>query len=223
MKRTILVLLAAVLVSCVDPQTKKVDPGILAEVDNAAKQARSNQPEAVRDALLPPLRAEMPRVPGAPVEPHFDLVVNAAPAQQVFMSIVSGTRYSMVVNPAVSGAVSVNLKDVTVREALEAIREAYGYEFRIDGTRIYIEAAGLQTRVFQVNYLMGLRSGRSDVRVASGAISSTQQGGGGAPAAAPVGAVGAPALGAFGLTAITTSSLDAIRVSTVSQNDFWNE
>ena len=228
MKKIGLVLLAVLLVSCVEPQTKKVDPSILSEVDNAAKQARSNQPEAVREALLPPLRAEMPRVPGAPVEPRFDIVVNAAPAQQVFMSIVSGTRYSMVVNPSVSGAVSVNLKDVTVREAMEAIREAYGYEFRIDGTRIYVEAAGLQTRVFQVNYLMGLRSGRSDVRVASGAVSGTQQqGGGGVQAAmgAPIGGAQStsPPLGAFGLSAITTTSLDASRVSTVSQNDFWNE
>jgi MSHA biogenesis protein MshL len=230
MKRISLVVLAAVLGSCANlsPNTTKTDPAILAEADKAATQARSNQPEAVRAALLPPLRAEMPRGPGAPVEPRFDLVVNAAPAQQVFMSIVSGTRYSMVVNPAVSGAISVNLKDVTVREALEAIREAYGYEFRIDGTRIYIEAAGVQTRVFQVNYLMGLRSGRSDVRVSSGAISGTQQQGGGATvmgAGAQVGgAQGAsPPLGAFGLNAITTTSLDASRVSTVSQNDFWNE
>jgi len=227
MKRTGLALLAVLLASCVDPQTKKVDPDILAEVDNAANQARSNQSEAVRQALLPPLRAEMPKVAGAPVEPRFDLVVNAAPAQQVFMSIVSGTRYSMVVNPAVSGAISVNLKDVTVREALEAIREAYGYEFRVDGTRIYIEAAGLQTRVFQVNYLMGLRSGRSDVRVSSGAVSSVgQQGGAGAPAAGQIGvpAGGAsPVLGAFGLNAIATTSLDASRVSMVSQNDFWSE
>ena len=136
MKRIAIAALAVLLGSCVDPATKKVDPGILAEVDKAAKQAGASQPEAVRQALLPPLRAEIPKVPGAPVEPRFDLVVNAAPAQQVFMSIVSGTRYSMVVNPAVSGAVSVNLKDVTVREALEAIREAYGYEFRVDGTRI---------------------------------------------------------------------------------------
>ena len=230
MKRIRLAVLATVLGSCANlsPNTTKTDPAILAEVDNAAKQARSVQPDAVRDALLPPLRAEIPKVPGAPVEPRFDLVVNAAPAQQVFMSIVSGTRYSMVVNPGVSGAVSVNLKDVTVREALEAIREAYGYEFRVDGTRIYIDAAGLQTRVFQVNYLMGLRSGRSDVRVSSGAVSGTQQaGGGGAPGAGAAmgGAPGtlSPALGAFGLSAITTTSLDASRVSTVSQNDFWNE
>jgi MSHA biogenesis protein MshL len=230
MKRIGLVMLAALLGSCVDPLTKKVDPGILSEVDNAAKQAGANQPEAVREALLPPLRLEMPKVPGAPVEPRFDLVVNAAPAQQVFMSIVSGTRYSMVVNPGVRGAISVNLKDVTVREALEAIREAYGYEFRIDGTRIYVEGAGLQTRVYQVNYLMGLRSGRSDVRVASGAISGNVPGVGVATgpqmAVAPTagGAQGlTPQLGAYGLSAISSSSLDASRVSMVSQTDFWNE
>jgi len=201
-----------------------VDQGLVSEIENAAAQTGS-QPNAVREALLPPLRAEMPKGPGTPVEPRFDLVVNAAPARQVFMSIVSGTRYSMIVNPAVSGTLSLNLKDVTVKEALEAIREVYGYEFRADGTRIYVESAGLQTRVFQVNYLIGLRSGRSDVRVSSGAISSTQ-GGAGAPAQATApGTTGgtSPALGAFGLSSIATASLDASRVSMVSQSDLWNE
>src|SRR5712692_7269641 len=224
-KRTSLVaIVAALLGSC----AFRVDQGILSEIESATAQ-KAGQPDAVREALLPPLRAEMPKVPGAPMEPRFDLVVNAAPARQVFMSIVSGTRYSMIVNPAVSGTLSLNLKDVTVREALEAIREAYGYEFRIDGTRIYVESAGLQTRVFQVNYLIGLRSGRSDVRVSSGAISGSAQGGGGAAipagAAAPAtpGQATSPALGAFGLSSIATASLDASRVSMVSQSDFWNE
>jgi MSHA biogenesis protein MshL len=203
-----------------------VDQGVVSEIENAAAQTGS-QPNAVREALLPPLRAEMPKGPGTPVEPRFDLVVNAAPARQVFMSIVSGTRYSMIVNPAVSGTLSLNLKDVTVKEALEAIREVYGYEFRADGTRIYVESAGLQTRVFQVNYLIGLRSGRSDVRVSSGAISSTQ-GGAGAPTQAATapgtpGQATSPALGAFGLSSIATASMDASRVSMVSQSDLWNE
>jgi len=202
-----------------------VDQGVLSEIESATQQT-ARQPDAVREALLPPLRAEIPKVPGAPVEPRFDLVVNTAPAQQVFMSIVSGTRYSMIVNPAVGGTLSLNLKDVTVREALEAIREVYGYEFRIDGTRIYVESAGLQTRVFQVNYLIGLRSGRSDVRVSSGAISSTQ-GGAGAPGQATApgtpGQATSPALGAFGLSSIATASMDASRVSMVSQSDLWNE
>ena len=222
MKGISLAIFAVLLCSC----AFRVDQGILSEIESATAQ-KGGQPDAVREALLPPLRAEMPRVPGAPIEPRFDLVVNAAPARQVFLSIVSGTRYSMIVNPAVSGTLSLNLKDVTVREALEAIREVYGHEFRLDGTRIYVESAGLQTRVFQVNYLTGLRSGRSDVRVSSGSISgNVQQGGAGAPAAAAPGAPGqaaSPALGAFGLSSIATASLDASRVSMVSQSDLWNE
>src|SRR3989441_7996316 len=203
-KRTSLVaMLAAVLASC---SPFHVDQSVISEIESATAQ-KAGQPEAVREALLPPLRAEMPKVPGAPVEPRFDLVVNSAPARQVFMSIVSGTRYSMIVNPAVGGTLSLNLKDVTVREALEAIREVYGYEFRVDGTRIYVESAGLQTRVFQVNYLIGLRSGRSDVRVSSGAISGTQQGGGGAPVAvtARTPGQGAPAPGAVGPKSLATA------------------
>ena len=229
MKRTSLAAIAAALLSSCAPF--RADQSILSEIEDATQQ-KARQPEAVREALLPPLRAEMPKVPGGPVEPRFDLVVNTAPAHQVFMSIVSGTRYSMIVNPAVGGTLSLNLKDVTVREALEAIREVYGYEFRVDGTRIYVESAGLQTRVFQVNYLIGLRSGRSDVRVSSGAISGNLQqsgGGGGTPvvAAPPGGGAGqtgtSPALGAFGLSSIATAALDASRVSMVSQSDFWGE
>ena len=220
MKRTSLVaILAALLASC---SPFHVDQSVISEIESATAQ-KGSQPDSVRAALLPPLRAEIPKVPGAPVEPRFDLVVNSAPARQVFMSIVSGTRYSMIVNPAVGGTLSLNLKDVTVREALEAIREVYGYEFRVDGTRIYVESAGLQTRVFQVNYLIGLRSGRSDVRVSSGAISGSQPGGAGAPVGVTAGTPGQGTLGAFGLSSIATAALDASRVSMVSQNDLWGE
>src|SRR5437879_7957049 len=225
-KRTSLAAMVAALLASCSPF--RVGQGVISEIDSATAQ-KGSQPDAVRAALLPPLRAEMPKVPGAPAEPRFDLVVNSAPARQVFLSIVSWTRYSMIVNPAVGGTLSLSLKDVTVREALEAIREVYGHEFRIDGTRIYVESAGLQTRVFQVNYLIGLRSGRSDVRVSSGAISGAAQGGGGAAAPAGAAAPGtpgqptSPALGAFGLSSIATASLDASRVSMVSQSDFWNE
>ena len=65
---------------------------------------------------------EMPAVRGRPMDPRFDLSVNNAPAPQVFMSIVSGTRYSMLLNPEVSGLITVNLKDVTIVEALDSLR-----------------------------------------------------------------------------------------------------
>src|SRR6266853_633634 len=136
------------------------------EMANAARARQSaKQSEDVDKALLPPLTVEMPKVDGRPIEPRFDLAVNNAPAGQVFMAIVSGTRYSMVVHPGVKEPLSVNLRDVTVFEALDTIREVYGYEYKLQGNRILIEPLSLQTRVYQVNYLMSQRKGKTEVRV----------------------------------------------------------
>ncbi len=82
----------------------------------------------------------------------------------------------MLLNPDVSGNISLNLKDVTVFDALEAIREMYGYDYKIDGNRIYIQPLTLQTRIFQVNYLTGQRDGESSLRVTSGSVSDAPTG-----------------------------------------------
>ena len=91
-----------------------------AELQRAAQQppAKSAVPDAVTQALLPPMTIEMPRG-SASVENRFDLTVNNAPANQVFMALVSGTRYSMLVHPDIKETISVNLKNVTINEALE--------------------------------------------------------------------------------------------------------
>ena len=182
------------------------------EMAKASRQRTAPlQPDEVNRALLPSLTVEMPKVDGRPIEPRFDLVVNGAPANQVFMAIVSGTRYSMVVHPSIKEAISVNLKDVTVFEALDTLREMYGYEYKLQGPRILIQPLGLQTRVFQINYLMSQRKGRTEVRVTSGSVSD-------APGAATQGTVGAP------VTSTGTGvarALESSKVTTTSDNDFW--
>ncbi len=210
MKKIVLCVLAAALGGCsAPPRQVGVDPQILAEVDPRA----SRQPApsaAVNEALLPPLRMEMPDLSGRPLDGRFDLSVSGAPAAQVFMSLASGTRYSMLVHPNVSGTISMNLKDVTLREALDSIRQLYGYEYRIEGTRIFVQPAGLQTRIFQVNYLPGQRRGFSDVRVQSGAV--TDSGVATGSTTSPVPITGAPQ---------GSRSLESSRVTTQQQSDFW--
>jgi MSHA biogenesis protein MshL len=181
------------------------------EMEKASHQrTASGQSDEVNRALLPSLTVEMPKVDGRPIEPRFDLVVNGAPANQVFMAIVSGTRYSMVVHPSIKEAISVNLKDVTVFEALDTLREMYGYEYKLQGPRVLIQPLGLQTRVFQVNYLMSQRKGRTEVRVTSSAVSD-------APSATRQGVVGEPTTtGGVGAQALESS-----KVTTTSDNDFW--
>jgi MSHA biogenesis protein MshL len=135
------------------------------------------------------------------------------------MALVSGTRYSMLLAPDVAGNVTVNLKSVTVREALETLRELYGYEFKYQGTRIYIQSNAMQTRMFQINYLAGKRLGQSDLRVTSSSISSTS-GSGSTPGTAAVPA-GAQPTGSG--TSGTTSGAPSSQISTTTTNDFWRE
>jgi len=213
-----LLALCVLLGACAAPTSRpvKIDERIAAELNQAVEQRPKPVDDAqIKEALLPPLRAQMPEVTGVRlIEPKFDLVVNNAPAPQVFMSIVSGTRYSMLVHPSVSGTVSVNLKDVTVREALDSMRDLYGYEYRIDGTRILIEPLTIQTRIFHVNYLVGQRVGRSDIRVTSGSVSDAPAG------ATPAGPANAAAGGTGGAGG---ASNDSSRVQTQTRSDFWED
>jgi len=112
-----------------------------------------------------------------PVEPRFDLAVDGAAARQVFLALVAGTRYSMVLPPELDGKLSLSLKSVTVREALDSIRDMYGYDYAFQGTRITVQPNTMQTRLYQVSYLATKRGGGSATRVSSsnggGAASGT--------------------------------------------------
>ena len=195
------------------PRPQGIDPDVLGAMSDGPGR-RARPPAAVDQALLPRPEVKMPDdLQGRALEPRFDLSVSNAPAAQVFNSIVSGTRYSMLVHPSASGSLSLNLKDVTIQETLDAIREIYGYDFKIEGTRIFVQPAGLQTRVFQVNYLPGQRRGTTDLRVQSGAVTDAASS---APAAP---GVPAPVPG----TAPTLRSLESSRVTTQQQSDFWTD
>ena len=143
------------------------------DVQRAATPAR--QPDAVADALLPPVSAMSSRMPRAraALEERFNVSFNNVPVHQFYNSLVEGTRYNMLVHPEVAGTVSANLKDVTMGEALDAIREMYGYDYKIEGTRISIKPLTMQTRVFQVNYLIGNRKGGSSLKVTSTSVSNS--------------------------------------------------
>jgi len=205
-----------------EPQQHNTTLNKIKDTLNSTAEAKAPPtPAAINDALLPPLKIAMPKATAKQLEQRFDLVINNAPASQVLMGIVSGTRYSMLVHPDVTGSISVNLKDVTVFEALDSLRELYGYEYKVEGSRIFIEPQTMQTRVFQVNYIVGQREGRSNTRVTSGSINTgntNQQG------QQNIG------MGSTSTTSSNTSSLNntnastsltGTSITTTSKNDFW--
>ncbi len=167
----------------------------------AAPDAAANAPE--------PAAAAAARA--APSEPRFDLVVNGAQARDVFLALVSDSPYSMLMHPEVKGTLSVTLRKVTVREALDSIRDVYGFDYKIDGQRVTVFPPTMQTRIFTLNMLNNQRQGRSDLRVASGSTRASSSSSGGASGASGA----APANG--------SSQPDTSQVSTSSNVDIWTE
>lgn len=196
-------------------RTPDVSTAIRAELA-AAEPRLAAVPSHISEALAEPTQPLAP----PPPEPRLDLLVNNAQAREVFLAIVADTRYSMLMHPDVSGTISVTLRGVTVVEALEAIRDVYGYDFKLDGRRITIYGPSMQTRIFTVNYPHSQRVGVSELRVAAGSSPSiTGTGTVGTATGITTAAATAAATAARSATVQNSSS----RVSTTSKTDFWEE
>jgi MSHA biogenesis protein MshL len=124
----------------------------------------------------------------------------------VFMGLVEGTPYSMILPQDVHGTISLNLKEVTVPEALGAIRDVYGYEYRREGNRFFILGNEMQTRIFPVNYLNLSRKGLSDTRVAATGLNTTGS-----------------STGTSGASSSSSTSSSGVQIQTTTQTDFWKD
>jgi MSHA biogenesis protein MshL len=202
--RTLAVLAAASIGGAcqLGPPPQRTQAAIDRAFEGGVGSARAPRPpEHIARSLLPPPMALPPAAAALP-EARFSLAVTNAPAAQVFHAVAADSRYSVLLPPTLPGTVSVNLKDVTVTEALDVLRELYGFEYRIDGRRIFVQPATLNTRVFQIAYPSARRAGRSDTRVVSGGIAATTSGSGAASQGA---------------------AQEGSQVSTLHDADFWKE
>lgn len=166
-------------------------------------------------------------------EPRFDLAVTDASARAFFDGLVDGTQYNMVLQPGDTVPITLKLKNVTVVEVLDAVRDAYGYDYRRMSTGFVIIPPSLRTRLYQLNYIDLERRGTSRMRVQSGQSgqssnpsgvtgSSTtgdtgQSGGMSEPVGSVFGDAGSNRTGG-GVKEITGTS-----VSTRSSSDFWHD
>lgn len=183
----------------------------LTVVDSNAEQKTVLQPAApaipddVSNALLAPLDPIAGLRTDAVSEPRFNIAAENTPAQALFMSLVEGTAYSMIVHPDITGTISLQLKDVTIEEALSTIRKIYGYDYKREGMRFMVLGKGMQTRLFPVSYLDFKRKGLSDTHVSSGELSQSEN----------------LSSNNGGSTSSSQTKRSGINVETRSESDFW--
>ncbi len=223
------VLLLAGCAASYPPQDTATRDRISAELQSAAQMPEREPParaaalpipEAISASLLPPLKLALPKASAKQLEQRFDLVVSDALLSQVLTGIVEDTNFSIVMKPRSSAVaapperVTLKLKNVTLFETLDTVREVYGYDYQVEGHRIYVQPPELQTRLYQVNYVVGQRRGVSDLQVVGGAsrgpsqVNSGQSGIG---------------LGTSSASGSGYASLQASALSSVAKTDLWGE
>ncbi len=161
------------LISCKEMDTRtdtldRIDLELKSESSTAS--SASSVPSEVSDALLPTIQLNVPDVPLQEDDQTFDISVNNVAAEQFFLSLVDGTSYNMIIHPEVSGSISLNLKNVSIPEVMEAVRDVYGFEFVTTSYGFQVLPSRLQARIYQINHLNVDRSGSSSTFVSSGAL-----------------------------------------------------
>ncbi len=164
--------LTLLLISCSSNQTPK--PSNVAAVFSEATSSRNvtQTPTAITDALVPDFDQTLSNSQSAHQQPRLNISVNEVDAREFFMGLVVDTDENMLVHPDVTGTISLDLKNVTLAQVLDAVQKVYGYDYKKNDMGYIIYPATLQTKTFKIDRLDLLRMGSSNTSVSSGKQSS---------------------------------------------------
>lgn len=148
-------------------------------------------PEEKLKELMIPQKEEVRKVP----EKLYSFFAREASVQDVLLALSKESDYNIVLDPELTGKITIDLKRVTLTEALDAILTPLGWTYRIEGKLIKIIRPQMETRLFTLNYLATKRSGKREIYASTGGGQQTiilpgTQPGGGTPPLSPGGRTG---------------------------------
>ena len=162
-------------------------------------------------------------------EKRLEIAASDIEAKDFFAAIVSDSPYSVAVHPDVKGKITLNLKDVTIDEALTVLQDLYGYDIRREGKVIQVYPAGLHTETLPLNYLFIKRFGLSTTSINSGGVSgndpnsSGSSGGGNNRSSGSNNNSGSQGSSNGQNGQSSQQSRSGINIYTENESDFWKE
>ncbi len=137
-----------------------------------SQQAEAAKPlpppgEKLREIVVPQME-EAKKVP----DRLFSIYARDSNIQDVLLAFSKESELNIVIDPELNGKVTIDLKRVTLKEALDAILSPLGWTYTIDGRFIRISKPSMETRLFTLNYIATKRTGKREV------YASTSTGGG---------------------------------------------
>lgn len=98
-----------------------------------------------------------------PEEKLFSFFARDANVEDVLLAFSRESELNVVLDPELKGKVTIDLKRVTLKEALEAILTPLGWSFQIEEKFIKIHRPKMETRLFTLNYIATKRTGKREI------------------------------------------------------------
>jgi MSHA biogenesis protein MshL len=158
-------------------------------------------PAGSQSAPMPPLpitqldaRQADPELDGQRISLGFS---DPTPIRDILLLLVRDTRLSVIPHPSLEQTFIGDLKNVSLREALDLILEPLGLDYSVQGQVIRVFPRELETRFYSVDYVITQRTGSRSIAATTGA-SGVSGLGAGIPSSIAAGAVGTSAFGGAG-------------------------
>jgi MSHA type pilus biogenesis protein MshL len=121
----------------------------------------------------------------------------ATPIKDILLLLVRDTRLSVIPDPSLDQTFLGDLKNVSIREALDLILEPLGLDYSARGQIIRVFPRELETRFYSIDYVITQRSGSRSIAGTTGASgSNVGLGGSGLQSSIVAGATGVAGAGA---------------------------
>jgi len=157
----IFILSLLLAVGCASPPTKERTKLPSQMVEPTKPQP---PPKEKLEELVMPQREEAKKVQ----ERLYTFFARDASIHDVLLAFSRESEFNIVIDPELSGKVTIDLKRVTLKEALDAILSPLGWNYRVDGKFIKVLRPQIETRLFTLNYIATKRSGKREIYASTG-------------------------------------------------------
>lgn len=183
----------------VQKELEKPAPMALSQTVEEKQSLDTPHADEVEEKLEPMTISQMMGEKRTPVE-LFSFSAKGADIRDVLLAISKESKVNIIVDPEIKGEVTVDLKDVTLEQALNQLLPQYGLDYKKEDNfvKVFKPKVEMQTKVFTLNYLATKRIGSRTITASTGAITQT----GGTGAGVGGGIVGGGLAGGVGGTGV---------------------
>jgi MSHA biogenesis protein MshL len=120
------------------------------------------------------------------------------PIRDILLLLVRDTRLSVIPHPSLDQMFIGDLKNVSLREALDLILEPLGLDYSVRGQVIRVFPRELETRFYSIDYVITQRTGTRSIAATTGASGVSGLGGTSLPSSISAGSAGTTAFAGSG-------------------------